>query len=299
MSTKLVAGTFTPSVLLTVARRLGLLDERDLVVAEVPVPSSPAQFRALLAGDLDVAFTSPDNVLAYRFDPANPLGRTADVRIACAVDRGLGLALYGRPGLDPAGLRGAVVGVDVPTSGFALAMYALGDALGVGRDEYRLVTLGSTPRRRRALLAGECDATMLNAGSELLAEEAGCVRLASVADLGAPYLGSVLAVAGHDRLAAATELAGALRRAAELVHSGQADEVARDAAMSILDLPEHLAARYVDRLSSPVEGVITDAGVDRAALATIVALRRRYLPDCGDVLATALEPSSGLIAPGR
>src|SRR5215210_4589317 len=92
--TPLVVGTFSPSVLLRVARRTGVLDRNDVVVEERPVPSAPGQFAALADGSLDAALTSPDNVVAYRFLPGNPLGRTLDVRIVAAVDRGLGLALY-------------------------------------------------------------------------------------------------------------------------------------------------------------------------------------------------------------
>src|SRR5665811_1871346 len=106
-----------------VARRTGRLDEHDLMIDEIPVLSSPAQFRSLLDGDLDAVLTSPDNVVAYRFVPDNPLGVTADVTIVSAIDRGLGLALYSRPGITAADqLRGATVGVDVPTSGFALSL---------------------------------------------------------------------------------------------------------------------------------------------------------------------------------
>src|SRR5919107_5281264 len=210
VTTTLRVGTFTPSVLLSVARRLGVLAEHGLGdVEEVAVQSSPGQFRSLLAGELDVALTSPDNVLAYRFDSANPLGRLCDARIVSAVDRGMGLALYGRPGLDAERLRGATVGVDVPTSGFALALYALAESLGVGRDDYELVTLGSTPQRLRALLAGDCDATMLNAGNELFAEQAGCVVLPLAGEVCAPYLGTVVAVTDPAQLAAARALADA------------------------------------------------------------------------------------------
>lgn len=301
MSTKLLVGGFTPSVLLSVARRTGRLDEHGLEVDEVLVPSSPAQFRSLHAGELDVAFTSPDNVLAYRFSPTNPLGATSDVSIVSAVDRGMGLALYGRPGLSSAEqLRGAVVGVDVPTSGFALALYSLGESCGIGRDDYRLVALGSTPQRLKALLGGGCDATMLNAGNELLAEQAGCVPLARVADVCSPYLGTVLSIAGTTHLAHARALARALRRTAEDIRAGDVDDAATDEAASVLDLPEDLASRYVDRLKSPEEGVIVHDEVDLAALTTIVELRRRHLPslvDGVDMLADALDPSSGLIAP--
>ncbi|SDG28697.1 hypothetical protein SAMN05421505_10345 [Sinosporangium album] len=71
---------FSPSVLARVVRRLGLFADQGLDIVEQPVASSSAQFRALLDGDLDMALTSPDNVLAYRSAPDNPLGETADLR---------------------------------------------------------------------------------------------------------------------------------------------------------------------------------------------------------------------------
>ncbi|GMA87020.1 hypothetical protein GCM10025868_22700 [Angustibacter aerolatus] len=107
--------------------------------------------------------------MAYRFDPANPLGERADVRIVTAIDRGLGLALHLRPGLDPSdpeSLRGRVFGVDVATSGFAFGMYEPARDAGLEPGSYEVVALGSTPRRLEALLEGRCDATMLNAGNE-------------------------------------------------------------------------------------------------------------------------------------
>ena len=281
---ELVVGVFTPSVLLAVARRTGRLGAE---VTTVTVPSSPAQFRSLLDGDIQVAMTSPDNVLAHRFDPANPV----DVRIVSAVDRGMGLGLYGRPGLSE--LRGAVLGVDVPTSGFALAMYALCESLGLTRDDYRLTTLGSTPKRLKALLAGECDATVLGAGNELIAERAGCVRLAHVTDVCHPYLGAVLAVAGEEHLGPASELAEALRHTAADVLAGRLDQTVTEAAEAELDLDPELASRYLDRLRSPADGLVADGRVDLDALTTIVRLRERYLSSPG---VDVLDPASGLLA---
>ncbi|MDX6302571.1 MAG: hypothetical protein QOF53_3785 [Nocardioidaceae bacterium] len=297
---QLVVGAFSPSVLLSVARRTGRLEEQDLTVEEVPVASSPAQFRALLAGELDVAFTSPDNVLAYRFDPGNPLGTLADVRILSTVDRGLGLGLYGRPGLTPddVGDPRLVFGVDVATSGFALAMYALAESLGARRASLELLALGSTPRRLEALVDGGCDATMLNAGNELVAERAGCARLAGVAEVCGAYVGTVVCVHGEERLSPAHRLSRALRLTAEDICAGRCDELARLEAADRLRLAEDLAARYVERLRSPTEGLILDEQPDREGLRTIVDLRRRFLPtevDGVDVLAAALSDESGLI----
>lgn len=292
-------GSFTPSVLLDVARATGRLADRGLEVSEVPVASSPAQFRSLLDGELQVALTSPDNVLAYRFNPRNPLGELADVSIVAALDRGMGLGLYGRPGTTAADLRGARIGVDVATSGFALALYALADSLGVPREDYELVTLGSTPRRLEALLAGECTATMLNAGNELIAEQRGCVRLASVAERLSPYLGTVVAVSGTAQLDVAQRLSAALLDTAREIVGGSLTEETAASAARRLGLDAVPAQRYVERLRDPVDGLVPDGAVDRGALETLVRLRRTYLPSPapggGDVLDAALAPGSGLV----
>jgi ABC-type nitrate/sulfonate/bicarbonate transport system substrate-binding protein len=298
---QLVVGAFSPSVLLRVGRRLGLLARRDLDVREASVSSSPAQCRALLDGDLDATLTSPDNVIAYRFVPDNPLGETADVRIVAAIDRGLGLGVYGRPGLTSvAGLKRANIGVDVPGSGFAFGLYALLESLGLGREDYQVITLGSTPRRLGALLAGDCDATMLNAGNELRAEDAGAARLVGLTEVCRPYLGTVLSTLGDHRRADVEALAAALREAARTIAAGNADDVVVEEASEALGLPAALAERYLDRLKDPEEGLVADGTVDLAAMETVVNLRRKYLPaqvDGVDVLATALDPSRGLIDP--
>lgn len=295
---QLTVGSFTPSVLLDLAGSTGRLADRGLEVTEVAVTSSPAQFRSLLDDELAVALTSPDNVLAYRFNPHNPLGATADVRIIAAIDRGLGLGLYGRPGTGAEDLRGARVGVDVSTSGFALALYALAESLGVARSEYELVTLGSTPRRLEALLTGGCAATMLNAGNELVAEARGCVRLAGVAESLAPYLGTVVAIAGDRHLDAAQRLSRAVLDTAVAITRGELGDEAAETAGRRLGLDDELARRYVDRLRDPVDGLVPDGLVDPAALSTLVRLRTTYLPtlvDGVEVLDAALAPGSGLV----
>ena len=296
MPTSLTLGSFTPSVLLRVARGTGAVADAGLEVTETPVPSSPGQFSALLDGSLDAVLTSPDNVLAYRYSPTNPLGRTADARIVSAVDRGLGLALYAAA--EPAELRGGTFGVDVPGSGFAFALYALAESVGLGRDDYEVVALGSTPKRLQALLRGECAATMLNAGNELHAEAAGYRALAAVSRTCAPYLGTVLAVVGDARLEPAGRLATALARTAADVVAGRLDGLTTAEAAGALGLPAPLAERYLARLKDPTEGLVPDGVVDLAAIRTIVDLRRRYRPetDSGtDLFAPALTAGSGLL----
>ena len=92
---RLHLGTFTRSVVLEVARLDGSLADADLDVRETSVTSSPSQFESLESRDFDLVFTSPDNVLAYRFIANNPLGRHLRVTMLAALDRGLGLSLAG------------------------------------------------------------------------------------------------------------------------------------------------------------------------------------------------------------
>jgi hypothetical protein len=172
------------------------------------------------------------------------------------------------------------------------------------RDAVRLSTLGSTPNRLRALLAGECDATMLNAGNELLAEAEGCALLGRVGDVCAPYVGTVVCVAGEEHLGAGRALVSALRRTTEDVLAGRVDDVTAAAAEDVLGLSGELALRFVERLKDPRQGLIGGEGSDLQGLAAVVGLRRRYLAretDGGDVLEGALDPDSGLVdrATGR
>ncbi|MEV6299107.1 PhnD/SsuA/transferrin family substrate-binding protein [Actinoplanes sp. NPDC051861] len=279
MTTIVRLGSFTPSVLLRVARRLGRL-ESDVV--EELVPSSPAQFRALIDGRYDAVLTSPDNVLAYRYSPVNPLGEHAGAEMVAAVDRGMGLALYSNRD----DLRGARLAVDVPGSGFAFAMYALAESLGLRRGDYEVIALGSTPKRLQALLAGECDATMLNAGNELLAEAAGFRALARASEVCHPYLGTVLAALDP---APVTGLASALTAVAAEITGGRHDQLVADEATAALGLDRPLAERYLQRLRTPAEGLVPDGVVDRESLRTLVGLRRRFGPALdGDPLSAAL-----------
>ena len=281
MSSTLRVGTFTRSLLLALARSDGALARAGLEVEERSVTSSPGQFASLEAGEFDVVVTSPDNVLAYRFLANNPLGRNLPVEIICALDRGLGLTLALAPTTTSVeDVRGRVFGVDVAQSGFAFVGYALLERAGLVPGDYDVVALGSTPRRAQALAAGQCAATILNAGNDQRALGAGCTLVASVDALG-PYLGGVLAALKTDdaeaRLAR-ERFADALVETARSVLDGRRESDVVDAAMAVLDLTESEARAHYRTLIDPTNGLIADGRVDRASVATLVDLRRRFLP---------------------
>ena len=274
-------GTFTRSLLIDLARSTGRLAVAGLGVEETSVVSSPAQFRSLADGDYDVVLTSPDNVIAYRFLTANPLGENLPLEILAGIDRALGLSLCVAPSVDDiASVRGQVVGVDVPQSGFAFVAFALLERAGLAPGDYVVESLGSTPRRAEALVAGDCLATVLNAGNELRAEGQGCHVISRVADLG-PYLGTVVAaltttdpVTHEVRLRFVDVLLGLSR---EILAGQWADEVV-ESAMRLLDLSADEAKAHHACLLDPVTGLIPDGIVDAAAVETLIGLRREYRP---------------------
>jgi ABC-type nitrate/sulfonate/bicarbonate transport system substrate-binding protein len=278
---QLHVGTFTRSLLIDLARSTGRLAAAGLEVEETSVVSSPAQFRSLADGDYDVVLTSPDNVIAYRFLTANPLGENLPLEILAGIDRALGLSLCVAPSVDDiASVRGRVVGVDVPQSGFAFVAFALLERAGLAPADYVVESLGSTPRRAEALVAGDCLATVLNAGNELRAEGLGCHVISRVADLG-PYLGTVVAAlttadpVAHEVRLRFVDVLLALSR--QILAGQWADEVV-ESAMRLLDLSADEAQAHHACLLDPATGLIPDGIVDAAAVETLIGLRREYRP---------------------
>lgn len=274
-------GFFSKSVVSRIGHERGIFARHLLDVTEDPVASSPAQFRSLLAGEYDMVFTSPDNVAAYRLSDVNPLGARLNVKLLLGLDHGLGLSLIGAPhirSLDE--LRGRTVAVDVPSSGFALAMFRVLADAGLRRDEdYELVTLGATPRRREALLTGTCDATLLNAGHDIAAEAAGCHRLARITDSLAPYLGAVLAATdswldGHIGIARdfATAWLEATATALDPAQRNWVEPLVAD----MLGLAPAQAQSAYRMLTSERDGLVPDGRIDPAALRTVLALRSEH-----------------------
>jgi len=245
------------------------------------VVSSPAQFASLEAGEFDVVFTSPDNVLAYRFLPDNPLEHLLNVKVLAGVDRGLGLSLWTTPAVtDVANVAGSVVGVDVPQSGFAFVAFALLQREGLAPGQYTVESLGSTPRRAEMLIEGRCAATILNAGNELRASAQGCHFVSSVTDLG-PYLGTVLAAlddVGHSEAQARQRFVDVILATSRDLLSGELDEVACEVASLALGLNDVESRSHLAVLKDPRNGLILGGRLSLAALRTLVDLRREFRP---------------------
>lgn len=274
-------GYFSATTAVTVAQRQGFFAAENLVVREFQTPSSPAIFTALRDRNREIILTQIDNVFNYRFNASNPIGGTFDAVAFMGQDGGNGASLVARRGITSVEeLRGDTVSVDSPNSGFAFVLYGILRAHGLERGvDYTVVTTGGTPLRFADLLAGKHSATILNAGFQFRAEEAGLKRLGEIVDAADPFMGSA-AVARRDWLDANPDVAirfiSAFQRAAEFI----ADPANKPAVMAIL-VPQAggnltVAEKTYQTLLSPTEGMILGGDIDQKRLFGTASLRDSF-----------------------
>lgn len=299
-------GVFSPSAVVAVGADAGFFESAGIALETSAVRSSVSAFSDLASGALDLLVTSPDNVLAYRLNGSNALGSCIDAQILFGIDRGLGLSLMAaQAGSD--GCWGAdgrqLLGVDAPATGFAYAAYAVLDRLGLDKQGLDIVELGATPVRRDALMAGVCSLTMLNAGHDLVAENAGCGRVARVVATVGPYLGSALVglqswVSRHNTLLERFTEAW-LASARMVVDPASVASVAARIER-LLACDEATASRAVETLVSRTEGLVVDGRIDEAELQTVIELRAAYGGfDGGAVPRAAAAVETGLVRERR
>ena len=154
--------------------------------------SSMEMVQDLHSGSAQVALTSVDNVIAYSAGQGEiSLKGPADFFAFMGVDDGL-LSIMARPDIRSINeLRGRVLGVDALTTGYVFVLKELLSRNGVADSEVFYSAIGTGAERLNALIAGSCDATLLNAPLCLAAEHAGKVRLARAQTLLGPYQGIV------------------------------------------------------------------------------------------------------------
>lgn len=272
MATTVTLGQFSASPVVAAARHLALDEAYELDLQTTRVPSSPGQFQMLLDGAIDVAVTSPDNVLLYATTDRNPLARHVDVKMIRAIDRGLGLTLVTRSDIQtPEDLAQAALCVDVVRSGFALLLFSMLDRLGIDSRAMEFEERGSTPARMQALLGGETDGTILNAESLVSAQEAGMRAWMTATEACESYLGTVLAVPAATSPELTDSLVSLWSEATAWLLDSSADEVAACLAETS---PVLGSAAYLQLLRNPDTGLSRTGDIDLDDLRVLCDIRR-------------------------
>ncbi len=132
-------------------------------------PSSDAQFKALVAGEVDAVVSAIDNVIGWnrRLGPK-------DFRVVAQVEPTTPLALVAAPDRKSvADLRGANLLVDAVDNGFVIALQAMSREAGIDENGCGFTPAGGVTEQYQALLDGRGDATLLGQPFATQAAEAG------------------------------------------------------------------------------------------------------------------------------
>jgi ABC-type nitrate/sulfonate/bicarbonate transport system substrate-binding protein len=286
--TRLRVNSFTglQNLPLYVAMQEGYFAARGLAVDLTFTTGSAAQLAGLARGAYDLIQTAPDNVINYATQPAAfGVGPATAPEIVMALGGSVGpLSVYARPGMsDINDLRGTTLGVDNPSSGFALVLRDLLQRQGLTLDrDYSFAVAGATHARCDALLAGTIAATVLYAPFDLRAAEHGCVRLASSSMYSAYASGSTAGVRqwmnAHSEMV--TRYIAAILQALRWLYDPAHAEATQALMRSepALGIPSDLAPRAYDAFVAPTTGYGIAAALDEDGLRQVIALRRAYGP---------------------
>ncbi|MDE3228800.1 MAG: ABC transporter substrate-binding protein, partial [Chloroflexota bacterium] len=208
------------------AARRGHFARAGLAVALTFTNSSAEQLATLARGEVELIHTAPDNVVNFDTQPAAfGIEPTTAPRVALLLGGSNGpLSLIARPEVTQiADLRGRVIGVDNPGSGFALVLRDLlaRGGLTLGQD-YEFTVAGGTGARAEALAAGTLAATIVYPPFDLLLAGKGCQTLATSIEAYPAYTSQALAATrdwaeAHGELV--TRYIGALLDALSWLHT--------------------------------------------------------------------------------
>jgi ABC-type nitrate/sulfonate/bicarbonate transport system substrate-binding protein len=257
-------------------QQAGLFARHGVEVALAFTPNSVQLARDMMAGTHDLALTSIDNVIAYNEGQGEAeLPAPADFVALAGVDDGL-LSVMAAPGIQRIeDLAGRTVSVDAMTTGFA---FVLREILGRANVQANFVRVGGGAQRLAALLAGQQDATLLNAPLDLVAEAQGFRRLVRATDVIGPYQGIVAMARRGTADAQADAIVGFLRGFRDSVLALDADRAAAAALLRARSqgMTEPAAARAVEVLLHPERGIRRDLSISTEGVTTVLRLRSAY-----------------------
>lgn len=270
---------------LYVAKQQGFFAQQGLHIDITYTTGSIPQLAGLVREEYQLIQTAPDNVINV---DNNPIAFGFDLATAPHVIMLLGgsvgpLSIYAQRDITLFDhLRGSLLGVDNPTSGFALVLRDMlaRNGLLLERD-YTFTVAGGTSNRLDALKGGSVAATVLYAPFDMQATRAGFNQLASSTDYYPAY--ASLATAGIKTwieqhfdvvISYITAYLEALRRIYDPAHAMDAQAIMQNEPSLGLDasLAPSVYAAFVD----PKTGFGQDAMLDDTGLQQVIDLRATY-----------------------
>ena len=226
MSNPLRILEFVAPGLQVIALELGYFDDEDLEVDITKTRSSVEQRQALQSGSVDVGLTAIDNLIPWNADGD-------DLRVFCQVERITVADFIVGPEIEGfSDLRGKVVAVDAPTTGFAIVVRQILARHGLEEGAYSLLAAGGPPARFDALVSGEAQAGLIGPPLNGPAVERGLRKL-TTPEAEFPTLPGLVAVASAKRISDLRPVLGRYVRALERAANWVGDDT-REQALEFL-----------------------------------------------------------------
>jgi len=270
---------------LYVAKQQGFFAQQGLHIDIIYTTGSIPQLAGLVREEFQLIQTAPDNVINV---DNNPIAFGLDLATAPHVIMLLGgsvgpLSMYAQRDITIFDhLRGSMLGVDNPTSGFALVLRDILSRKGLLlKRDYTFTVAGGTSNRLDALKRGSVAATILYAPFDVQATRAGFTQLATSSDYYPAY--ASLATAGvqtwieqhTDEITSyITAYLKALRWIYDPAHANDVQAIMQNEPSLGLDasLAPSVYAAFVD----PISGFGQNALLDDVGLQQVIDLRATY-----------------------
>jgi ABC-type nitrate/sulfonate/bicarbonate transport system substrate-binding protein len=269
-------GTNVPS---WVALDKGFFEKEGLKVTQDVTAGSKEQMVDLMAGKYQFASTAFDNIVAYTEGEGTTKFPDYDVVAIMGVHSGMN-SVVARPEIKKyADLKGKVVAVDSPTSGYATVFYQIvKEKAGLEKDkDYTTNSVGGTGARVKALKDGTGHVAMISSPNDMQLKDEGFTILGDAAEEIGAFQGSAYAVRksyAKDHQKEVDAFVRAMVAATDYVFSDKAGTVevlkARIKGLSDAD-----ASKLYDRLTGP-GGLNKRAALNTKGVETVLKLRTLY-----------------------
>jgi ABC-type nitrate/sulfonate/bicarbonate transport system substrate-binding protein len=269
-------GTNVPS---WVAIDKGFFVKEGLKVTQDVTPGSKEQMQDIMAGKYQFASTAFDNIVAYTEGEGTDKFPDYDVVAIMGVHSGMN-SIVVRPEIKTyKDLKGKVVAVDSPTSGYATVFYQIvKEKSGLEKDkDYTTISVGSTGARVKSLKDGTGQAAMISSPNDMQLKDEGFTILGDAAEEIGAFQGSAYAVRksyakGHEKEVLA--FTRGIVAATDYVFSDKAGTI-EVLKKRIKNLSDADASKLYDRLTGP-GGLNKRAALNTQGVETVLKLRTLY-----------------------
>ncbi len=262
-----------------VALDKGFFAKEGLKVTLDRTPSSKQQMIDLMEGKYQFATTAFDNIVAYTEGEGTTKFPNYDVVAIMGVHSGMN-SVVARPEIKKySDLKGKVVAVDSPTSGYATVFYQIvKEKAGLEKDkDYTTNSVGGTGARVKALKEGTAHVAMISSPEDMHLKDEGFTILGdAAAEIGA-FQGSAYAVRksyAKDHPKEVESFVRAMVAATDFVFSNKAGTIEVLKAR-LKNLSDADAGKLYDRLTGP-GGLNQRAALNTKGMETVLKLRTLY-----------------------